>query len=97
MKKRATRRVDISSLPKQADISGTAIVDILVNPSGKVACVKSLISPPIIRLEIEEALKNWTFTPEGRKGQPVAYVGRIEFRLCNISCGEQGTSMTLLK
>jgi hypothetical protein len=34
MKKRATRRLDISPLLKQADIKDTAIVDIIVKPSG---------------------------------------------------------------
>jgi hypothetical protein len=91
------RRVDIGPLLKQADIKGTAIVDITVNPSGTVACVKSLPGHPMIRLEIEKALKNWTFTPVNVEGEPVAYLGEMEFSLCNISCGEKGPSMTLLK
>jgi len=97
MKKRAMRRVDIGPLLKQADIKGTAIVNIIVNPSGTVACVKSLPGHPMIRLEIEKALKNWTFTPANVEGEPVAYLGEMEFSLCNISCGEKGPSMTLLK
>jgi len=97
MKKRAMRRVDIGPLLKQADIKGTAIVDITVNRSGTVACVKSLPGHPMIRLEIEKALKNWTFTPANVEGEPVAYLGEMEFSLCNISCGEKGPSMTLLK
>jgi hypothetical protein len=97
MKKRATRRVDISPLLRQADIKGTAIVDIVVNPSGAAVCVKSLVGHPMIRLEVEKAVKNWTFTPANMEGKPIAYAGEMEFSLCNSSCGDEGPSMTLLK
>jgi hypothetical protein len=97
MKKRATRKVDISPLLKQADIKGTAVVDIIVSPSGAVVCVKSLFGHPMIRLEVEKALKNWTFTPASMEGKPVAYLGQMEFGFCNLSCGTEGPSMTLLK
>jgi hypothetical protein len=97
MKKRATHRVDIGPVLKQADIKDTAIVDIIVNPSGTVACVKSLIGLPMVRLEVEKALRGWMFTSASMEGKPVAYVGEIEFSLCNLSCGEEGPSMTLLK
>ena len=97
MKKRATHRADIGPLLKQADIKDTAIVDIIVEASGAVVCVKSVIGLPMARLEIEKALKNWTFTPASMEGKPVAYLGEMEFSLCNLSCGEDGPSMTLLK
>ncbi|MGB9073068.1 MAG: energy transducer TonB [Terriglobales bacterium] len=97
MKKRATYRVDIRSLLKQVDIKGSAIVDILVNSSGGVACVKSLVGHPMIRTEVEKALKKWTFKPAGHNGHAVAYLGEMAFLLCNISCGDRGPSMTLLK
>lgn len=97
MKKRATYRVDISSFLKQVDIKGTAIVDVLVDSSGGVACVKSLAGHPMIRVEVEKALKNWTFKPASYNGHGVAYLGEMAFQLCNISCGDRGPSMTLLK
>jgi hypothetical protein len=43
MKQRATHKVDVNGFIKQADIKGTAIIDILVGTSGEVVCAKSLI------------------------------------------------------
>lgn len=97
MKQRATHKVDVSDFMKQADIKGTIIVDVLVGVSGNVVCLKSLIGHPIIRREVEKALRSWTFEPAKARGQPVAYLGRLEFTLCNISCGKGGFSMTILK
>jgi Gram-negative bacterial TonB protein C-terminal len=97
MKQRATHKVDVNGFIKQADIKGTAIVDILVGTSGEVVCAKSLIGHPIIRGPVETALRSWQFKPAELEGKPVAYLGRLEFTLCNISCGKEGPSMTLLK
>ena len=96
MKKKAVYRADVSSLLKQADIKGTAIVDVLVNSSGEVACV-NLSGHPMIRVEVEKPLKKRTFKPASQGGYTVAYLGEMEFKFCNISCGDDGPSMTLLK
>lgn len=97
MKTRATYKEDISSLLRQADVKGTAIVDVLVNSAGGVACVKSLAGHPIVRSGVERALKKWTFKTASQNGHAVAYLGEMEFSLCNISCGDAGPSMTILK
>ena len=97
MKDRATRRVELGGILRQADISGTAIVDVLVGADGEVVCLKCQARHAFIRVEVEKAVKSWAFKPAESKGKPVAYLGRLQFRLCNILCGEQGPSMTLLK
>jgi hypothetical protein len=97
MKERAIHKVDVSGFMGRTDIRGSATIDVLVAPTGKVFCEKTLDGAPIIRDEVEKALRAWTFKPSKMNGEPVAYVGRMEFFLCNISCGEQGFSMTLLK
>ena len=97
MKDRATHKVELSGFIRQADIKGTAIVEVLVGTSGEVVCLKSLARHPLIRVEVEKALKSWTFKRAEVNGRPVAYLGRLEFTLCNILCGDQGPSMTLLK
>jgi hypothetical protein len=94
---RATYKQDISGPVKQWDIKGTAIVDVLVAPDGHVVCTKSLTGHPMVRKSVEDALRKWKFSPAGMDGRQVAYVGRMEFTLCNISCGESGPSMTILK
>ena len=97
MKGRATHKVELSGFIRQADIKGTAVVEVLVGTSGEVVCLKSLAKHPLIRVEVEKALKSWTFRPAEVNGRAVAYLGRLEFTLCNILCGDQGPSMTLLK
>jgi hypothetical protein len=97
MKSKAIHKQDISGPIKQWDIKGTAIVDVLVAPDGHVVCTKSVIGHPMIRKSVEDALRQWKFAPADLDGKKVAYLGRMEFALCNISCGESGPSMTILK
>ena len=97
MKARATHKQDIFGMIKQADIKGTAIVDVLVGPDGQVVCTKSLTGHPMVRASVEDALRRWKFSPAEVDGKRVAYLGRMEFTLCNISCGESGPSMTIVK
>ena len=97
MKARATYKQDISGMIKQADLKGTAIIDVLVAPDGHVVCTKSLNGHPMVRASIEQALRKWKFSPAEMNGKRVAYLGRMEFTLCNISCGESGFSMTIVK
>jgi len=97
MKARATHKQDIFGAIKQADIKGTAIVDVLVAPDGHVVCTRSLTGHPMVRASVEDALRKWEFSPAEMDGRRVAYVGRMEFTLCNISCGESGPSMTIIK
>lgn len=97
MKARATYKQDILGTIKQADIKDTAIVNVLVAPDGHVVCTKSLIGLPMVRTSVENALRKWKFSPAEMDGKRVAYVGRMEFALCNISCGESGPSMTIVK
>lgn len=97
MKARATRKVDISDFMKRVDLKGTAIIDVLVGPSGDVVCAKTLLGHPIFSGEVEKAVHAWTFKPEKVNGEAVAYVGRMQFYLCNISCGDQGISMSIVK
>jgi hypothetical protein len=96
MKARATYKQDISGLIKQADFKGTAIVDVLVAPDGHVVCTRSLIGHPMVRVSVQDALRKWKFSPAEMDGRRVAYVGRMEFTVCNI-CGESGPSMTIIK
>ncbi len=97
MKARAVRKVDIAEHIKQFDIKGTAVVDVLVGRDGDALCAVGLHGHPIVRRAVEDALHRWRFTLAKLDGKPVAYVGRMEFTLCNIMCGEQGPSMTILK
>ena len=49
------------------------------------------------RLPVEKALRAWTFKPEKQNGGPIAYLGQLDFLLCNTNCGEEPFGVTLLK
>jgi len=97
MKRRAVHKVDVSDFMKQVDIKGQFLLDVLVGPSGEVICVKTLTGHPILQVEVEKALRSWTFESAKVGGHAVAYLGRLEFTLCNISCGKEGIHMSILK
>ena len=97
MTRRAIAKVDLKGFIKQVDIRTEIIVDVLVGDSGEVVCTKSLVGLQIARKPTEEALQSWRFKTATEEGKPVAYLGRLEFTLCNTSCGDEGPSMTLLK
>jgi hypothetical protein len=97
MKRRATKRVDISGSLKQLDLRGTVVVDVLVGPDGNVICAKVVHGLPMLLTGVGEAVRQWTFRPVNENNVPVAYVGRLDFTLCNIGCGKEGSSMSLLK
>lgn len=97
MKGRATAKVDLKGFVKQLDIRTVVLVDVLVGGSGEVVCIKSLAGLHIVLKPTEDAIKSWRFKTVTTNGEPVAYLGRLQFTLCNISCGEEGPSMTLLK
>ncbi|MBN8733147.1 MAG: energy transducer TonB [Acidobacteria bacterium] len=96
MRLRAVRKVDIKGPVKQADIKATVIIDVLVDASGDVACLHTRTAHPLVKLAVESALKQWRFKPQTVNGRPVAFAGRLRFDLCNILCGGDGPSMTLL-
>jgi len=97
MKARAVHKVDVGRPIQQADIKGTIVVDILVGPAGQVHCMQSRIRHPLIQAGVLQALESWVFKRAEMDGRPVGYLGSLEFRLCNINCGDQGPTMTLLE
>lgn len=97
MKARATRKVDVSAFVKQLDIKTTAVVDILVDSSGRVVCSKTMAGLPIVRRPIESALQSWRFKPLSDRGEAMGYLGQLQFTLCNINCGDVERGISLLK
>jgi hypothetical protein len=79
------------------DLREITILDVLISPKGEVVCTKTLVGLAVLSREIEQAVSSWKFEPVQSHGKPIAYLGRLEFRLCNTGCGASGTSMTLLK
>ena len=88
MQQRATKRVDLSGHAKQLDIRGVVAVDVLVGTDGNVVCVHGFCGYPMLLKDVEEAVRQWRFKPLKENNVPVAYVGRLDFALCNIGCGQ---------
>ncbi len=97
MKERATHKVDLDASIRRMDFRSMAIVDVLVGSSGEVVCDKGLIEIPLSGKPVETALRSWKFKPKKQNGRPVAYLGRLEFMLCNVDCGEEAFGVSLLK
>ncbi len=96
MKSRAIRKVDLTGPVTNLDAADTAIAEMVVGPSGDVVCMR-VVAMDLVQAEVEKALRSWTFKRAEMKGRPVAYLGHMEFRACNLSCGKEGMSMSLLK
>jgi hypothetical protein len=97
MKAKALVKRDIDDRLKQMDFRETTMVDLLVGSGGSVVCMKTIVGIPGFSPRIEQALKAWKFQPVTSEGTPVGYIGRLQFRLCNVDYGTLGSSMTLLK
>ena len=97
MKAKAQHKRDLRSDFKQIDLRETTILDVLISPNGEVLCTKTPVGLAVLSREIEQAVNSWKFEPVQSHGKPIAYLGRLEFRLCYTGCGASGTSMTLLK
>jgi Gram-negative bacterial TonB protein C-terminal len=95
-KARATQKVDLSGPAKQREIRGDVGVDVLVGPDGTVICTSGYMGHPMVVKDVEEAVRQWKFKPLTENNKPVAFVGSLNFALCNIGCTEAGRSMTLL-
>lgn len=97
MKKRATNKVDLSGPVRQANIHSRGVMDVLVGADGNVVCVQGVRGHPMLLHQVEDILRLWRFKPLIENNVPIAYVGQMDFMLCNINCGKKGPSMTLLK
>ncbi|MGA9069414.1 MAG: hypothetical protein WB424_04100 [Terracidiphilus sp.] len=97
MKQRATHKIDLVGLIKQLDFRSTMIVEVLVGTSGDVICTKTLSGISLARKPVEDALRQWKFKPVEKSGKSIAYLGQIDFILCNMDCGDEGFGITLLK
>jgi hypothetical protein len=97
MKARATHKQDVDATTKQIDARSTVLVDVIVDTEGHAFCTKALYGLPILAKAVQEALRQWTFAPAEVNGKRIGYTGLLKFTFCNISCGDAGYSMSILK
>ncbi len=63
------------------NVEGTAKLSILVNPSGRIDCIKVVSGHPLIPDSAVEAARNWQFHPITRNGKALAFYGLFEFHI----------------
>jgi TonB family protein len=73
------------ALLRQAELEGYVSVDILVNDTGKVSCVRLVSGHPILASSAINAAKDWTFRPMKQDGKAVWFYGHLRF---HFSTGE---------
>lgn len=59
------------------DPEGSYVVEILIDPEGKVECGKAMNGHPMIRKIAEDTARKWTFKPMQAQGKPVAVYGLV--------------------
>jgi TonB-like protein len=98
MKRRATEKVDVGGILKNADINATVIASVIVGTSGHIECLK-IINPkhPLVVDEVDKALRHWKFEPMEQEGKLIAYVGWLQVQFCRIGCPAGKSSVTLLE
>lgn len=98
MKQRATVKVDVAGIQKNADVNATVIASVVVRRDGRVECLE-IVNPkqPLVVVEVARALRQWKFKPMEQNQKPAWYVGWLQFRFCRIGCSEGTSSVTLLR
>jgi TonB family protein len=77
----ATNRVEPAYPPlaKAARISGSVVVEIMIDQEGYVASARALSGHPLLKDAAVSAVKEWRFTPTKLGGEAVNVVGTITF------------------
>jgi TonB family protein len=77
----ATRRVEPAypQLAKAARVSGTVVVEVMVNEQGNVVDAHALSGHPLLQQAAVQAARGWKFAPTRINGEPVKVVGTITF------------------
>jgi periplasmic protein TonB len=64
---------------KRARVSGTVVVEVVVDEEGNVTSAKVLCGPDVFYEASVQAALKWRFTPTRLSGSPVKVVGTIIF------------------
>jgi TonB family protein len=77
----AVKRVNPSypEIAKQAQVSGSVVVEIVVDEEGNVIAAKALSGHPLLRDAAVEAARQWQFTPTQLQSESVKVVGTLTF------------------
>jgi periplasmic protein TonB len=63
--------------PALNDTHGTLILDVWIDESGDVACVKIVRSIPLNDQAAVDAVRQWKFAPATMRGRPIAVIQEV--------------------
>jgi len=71
------------TLAKNQHVSGSVMIDALIDANGRVTTMKVVSGPPLLQQAAMDALKQWKYQPASLDGKPVAMhlTVTIQFRL----------------
>jgi TonB family protein len=64
----------------QSDVKGVVLIDVWIDESGRVTCVRVTRSIPILDAAIVTAVQQWKFAPAMMGDKPVAVVQQVGVR-----------------
>ena len=82
LKSRALKRI-APQIPSSVRAEGAVVVDVLIDTSGNVACVRTDKGHPLLKKAAMDAARQWTFRPLKQRDKPVMFFGHLEFRFSN--------------
>jgi protein TonB len=62
-----------------AQVSGTVVVEVLVDEEGNVSSARAVSGHPLLKDAAVEAAREWKFSPTSLDGKAVRVVGTITF------------------
>jgi protein TonB len=76
-----TKKVEptIPPLAKAVGVGGTVVLDIVIDPAGKVVSVNVISGHPMLAPAFIEAVRKWEYTPFEKDGKAVSVVTRVEW------------------
>jgi periplasmic protein TonB len=66
--------------PALNDTRGTIILDVWIDESGNVACVKIVRSIPLDDRAAVDAVRQWKFAPATAAGRPIAVIQEVRLQ-----------------
>lgn len=73
------------SLPSTARAEGCVHLEVLVDETGKVRCLRATTGHPLLQAAAMKAMKEWRFRPWTSSSKPISALGRFSFHFSTSS------------
>jgi TonB family protein len=78
-----TKKVEpaVPPLAKAVGVGGAVVLDIVIDPSGKVSSVTLVSGHPMLAPAFIETVKKWEYVPFLKEGHPISVLTRVEWNV----------------